>query len=86
MFDSPTAIVGGVFSILTAMNDQFNGSSGPTIADVMNKLSEMDSKLDAMNDKLDKNHNELLSEEVRTQAKVDQVLLEEQEEDSGHMI
>ncbi len=80
MFDSPTAIVGGIFSIISAMNDQFNGSSGPTIADVMNKLSEMDSKLDAMNDKLDKNHNELLSEEVRTQAKVDQVLLEQQEQ------
>lgn len=79
-FDSPTAVVSGVFSILTSINDQLNGSSGPTIADVMNKLGEMDTKLDAINEKIDQNHNQLLSETVRTQAMVNQVLLEEQEQ------
>lgn len=79
-FDSPTAVVSGVFSLLTSINDQFNGSSGPTIADVMNKLNEMDEKLDGINAKLDENHIQLMSETIRTQAMVDQVLLEEQEQ------
>ena len=45
----------------------------------MNKLNEMDTKLDNINEKLDRNYEQLSTEEIRTQAKVDQVLLEEQE-------
>lgn len=79
-FDSPTAIVSGAFSLLTSINDQFNGNKGPTIANVMNKLNEMDQKLDQIDEKLDKNYTQLSEEVIRTQAMVDQVLLEEQDQ------
>ena len=79
-FDSPTSVVGGIFSLLNTFGDNFAGNKGPTIANVMNKLAEMDGKLDAINEKLDKNYSQLATETIRTQAMVDQVLLEEQEE------
>lgn len=78
-FDSPTTVVSGVFGLIGTVGDNFCGSTGPTIKDVMNKLGEMDTKLDAINAKIDQNYNQLLSEEIRTQAMVDKVLLEDQE-------
>jgi len=78
-FDSPTTVVSGIFSLLGTINDNLNGSNGPTIANVMNKLNEMDTKLDELNAKIDKNYAQLATEEIRTQAMVDQVLLNEQE-------
>ncbi|MCF0107735.1 MAG: hypothetical protein HUJ59_01830 [Bacilli bacterium] len=74
-FNSPTAIVGGIFGILGAVGEQFC-ASGPTIKDVMNKLNEMDEKLDAIGEKLDQNHNQLMQEEIRTQAAVDKSILQ----------
>ncbi len=78
-FNSPVAVVSGVFGILNTISDTFCSSSAPTTKDIMDKLNEMDTKLDAINATLNENHNQLLSETVRTQAMVSQVLLEEQE-------
>lgn len=78
-FDSPTAVVSGVFGLLNNIGGQFAGSNGPTTKDVMNKLNEMDAKLDMINATLTENYNQLMSEEIRTQAMVDKVLLEGQE-------
>lgn len=76
--DSPATFVSGLVSIVTSLNDNFMGGKGPTTADVMNKLAEMDTKLDKIGEKLDKNFQQLSTEEVRTQAMVEEVLLEEQ--------
>lgn len=77
-FDSPTSAVAGVFGLLQTIGNQFC-ASGPTIKDVMNKLNEMDKKLDAIDEKLDQNFNQLMDEEIRTQAAVDKSILQTME-------
>lgn len=78
-FNSPVAVVSGVFGIISSFGDNFAATNGPTTQDIMNKLDEMDTKLDAINATLNENYSQLMSETVRTQAMVDKVLLEEQE-------
>ncbi|MCQ2772371.1 MAG: hypothetical protein MJ238_03740 [Bacilli bacterium] len=77
--DSPATFVSGLVSIINSCNDNLIGNKGPTTADVMNKLKEMDQKLDMIGEKLEKNYNQLSTETVRTQAMVNEVMLEEQE-------
>lgn len=79
-YDNPIVMVAGFFSLLTSLNDNLNGQSGPTIKDVMDKLNDMDKKLDRLEEKLDKNYTQLSTEIIRTQAKVEEVLLEQQDQ------
>ncbi|MCQ2743086.1 MAG: hypothetical protein MJ239_07380 [Bacilli bacterium] len=72
---SASAIGGGVFGLINLLGDTFIGESGPTLIDVINKLNEISKKIDAISEKITMNHNQLLEELVRTQAQIDQVLL-----------
>lgn len=83
-FASPTTVVSGVFGILNSVADTFAPNKGPTIKNVMDKLNEMDLKIDAINAKIETNYTQLMTETIRTQAMVDQVLLEEMESGIGN--
>lgn len=78
-YASPTTVCAGIIGLINTITDNFASDKGPTIKDVMNKLNEMDLKLDAINEKLERNYIQLAEESVRTQAMVDQVLLEQME-------
>ena len=78
-FASPTTVVSGIFGVLQNIGDLFSAAKAPTIGDVLKKLDIMDAKLDQISEKIDENHNQLMNETIRTQALVDQVLLNQME-------
>jgi len=75
-FDSPATCVVSFFNILNSIAGNFI-ATGPTTADIMNKLVEMDKKLDQILSTLEANQKKLEDEAVRTQAAVDKVQLEQ---------
>jgi len=77
--DSPITAVTSLFNLLNTISSQFI-AAGPTMADIMDKLKEMDAKLDRILSMLESNQRQLETEAVRTQAAVDKVLLEQQEQ------
>lgn len=79
LYNNPVSIVSGIFGTISTFGNTFITSKAPTTQDIMDKLAEMNTKLDEINATLNENHNQLLNENVRTQALVDKVLLEDQE-------
>lgn len=72
---SPNAIASGVTTIVTSLGDLFAADSGPSLADIMEKLDIMDAKLDEVMAKMDANQAQLLDEMLRIDAKVDKNIL-----------
>lgn len=72
---SASAIGGGVFGLINLLGDTFLSESGPTLADVMNKLNEISQKINVISEKITRNHNQLLEEHVFEQAQINEVII-----------
>ncbi len=78
-YDNPITVAGGFINIVASIATSATSSS-LSVADVLSKLDEMDKKLDDISKKIDDNYNLLMTESIKTQAKVDTVLLNQMKE------
>ncbi len=72
--EQPAAFTGGLFGLVTTLGGSFLNTS-PSMADISKQITVVDAKIDAMAEQIDANQKEILDEFVRTQAMIDQVLV-----------
>ena len=74
IFANPLSIVDGGYGLLAMIGGMF-APAEPSIADVLEKLGEIDKKLDDLTEEIKKNQRELIDEEIYTQAQIDKALV-----------
>lgn len=70
----PLAIADGVYGLLGMIGGAFKPAE-PSIADVLEKLAEIDGKLDDLSAEIQKNQRELIDEAIYQEAQIDKALI-----------
>lgn len=70
----PLAIADGVYGLLGMIGGAFKPAE-PSIADVLEKLAEIDGKLDDLSAEIQKNQRELINEAIYQEAQIDKALI-----------